>query len=150
MMRIVVASLGVGLFTVSACAADPVTIRKQYELLGDYSKQDEACVGALATAIMSVFEGVKSINLKSTPSPTILSGVDASNIVYSGSEFSGSYGDATGSVVCTFPENRTSPSDIQITFDGRGLAGFKKHPLASSINDLAKQFATSYATTLSE
>lgn len=121
---------------------------RSYKFAPSFSQQDENCLHALEKSIKPQFDGLFKVQVYS---PSIVKGYPKRNTLalYSGIIFESEFGSASGALVCVFRGDSQEVLTISVNFDGRGLAGFKKHPLAKVLNDPSKQRATGYSQEVS-
>ena len=111
----------------------------------DFAIKDELCVAAMLDKIAPEFDGLVNINLSSN---SIFQTTNGYLATYTGAVFNGRYGDAEGTVSCVFTEDGSAVTDVAVTFEGQGLGGFKRHPLARLGNDLGELKTSSFSTTI--
>lgn len=129
----------------SPALAAPPTILRNYEYsILRFEEWDSACMSALIANITIHFEGLTEVHLQSS-SFVQISASDHTLGTYVEAQFISQYGDVQGVINCVLLEDGTTVSDIMVIFEGRGLAGFLKHPLARVLNDPSKQFALGFS-----
>ena len=118
-------------------------VEKSYTVFGIHAEQDKRCLEALKLEIASEFMGLKGVELSG---PGLMTNVAAGHtiLIYAGVRFKSEYSDAKGVLNCLFIGNSANLSDMIVTFEGKGLAGFKKHILAKKLKDPAKQFSKGF------
>ena len=129
----------------SSAFGEGLKIEQAYSMTPTLEKaQNTSCLKALARQIAVQFEGLHGVQLQS---PAVVYEVadTFTQFVFAGSVFQSKYGDVRGTLICIFKSDQTRVSEISATFEGRGLAGFKKHILAESIKDPAKRRVLSYS-----
>lgn len=130
----------------SPALAAPPTILRNYEyFIPKFEEWDNACISALIANITIHFEGLTEVHLQSSSFMQIASSNHTLG-TYVEAQFISQYGNVQGVINCVLLEDGTTVSDILVIFEGRGLAGFLKHPLARVLNDPSKQFSQSFSS----
>ncbi len=120
-------------------------LSRNYTLLAPpFTYQDKACLLALEEAVVPVFVGLNGAVLEG-PSFARISNDRYTLLTYAGVLFQSKFGDVRGTLNCVFESNENKVATISVTFEARGLAGFRKHPLAKTLNDPSKQRTTGYS-----
>lgn len=119
----------------STALADGLSIEKTYRIYAqDRSKKDAACLSAFTNNIAPEFRGLTGLQLSGTNIHSIRSGTLAT---YANATFLSVYGDEQGTINCIFSKTRETPTDVSVTFNGEGLAGFEKRGRISQSSDPA-------------
>lgn len=109
-----------------------------------YAELDQTCLSSLENEIAPNFTGLNGVKLQS---PSFVLGSDdrATLLIYPGATFQSELGDAQGTLNCIYQGNSTRIWTISVAFEGLGLAGSKKHPLAKIKKDPAALRTLSFA-----
>lgn len=131
-------------------AASPVgaspKITKSYKYYdGLMADQDAACSAALVEHIAVDYDGLEKIEIGGN---SLFSTANGYLATFAGAKFHGRYGDATGTVNCIFSADGRILTDISVTFDGRGLAGYKGKAAFGGDQDLSQSRKTALSKTL--
>lgn len=122
------------------------TVKRNYNLTAPkFTKLDQKCLRALKKEIVPAFVGLSGVDTEQSPSFFLGDGRRDTIHTYAGMNFKSDYGNVRGTLNCVFDANSNRVSVVTVTFEGRGLAGFKKHPMARTLNDPSKQRALSYS-----
>lgn len=131
---------------VSSCAAAAPMITKTYSYTDQgFASRDAACVSAMLEKITPNFEGLQQVTLSANSIVQTKNGYLA---IYPGAKFESRYGDAEGSLTCIFTPDGRNVTEVTVAFEGSGLAGFTRHPLAQIIGDPAQQFSTGMSSSI--
>lgn len=91
------------------------------------------------------FEGLQQVTLSANSIVQTQGGYLA---IYPGAKFVSHYGDAEGSLTCIFSPDGRKVTEVTVSFEGSGLAGFTRHPLAQIISDPAQQRSTGMSSSI--
>jgi len=115
-------------------------IYRNYELNpGQFQDLETVCFAAFIEKIVPKFEGLEAARVRA-PFFSIGLRDRASLVTYAEVDFQSEFGDATGAINCVFEGDTPRIWTVSAVFQGKGLAGYKKHPLALSINNPAEQW----------
>ena len=109
---------------------------------------DAACLSSSKTPLQSDFDGSAGLeNQMPQYWSDAMPGVAI--FIYPHTKFLSSFGEVDGSITCLFDVQKQAVVNIGFQFDGKGLASYKKSPLAK-LNMPPEQLAvTFFATSLS-
>lgn len=138
------------IFVLSPSIAFAFDVSRDFDLsAAEYADLDNICLDAFESEIVPEFVGLNGIEALS---PSFFFGLPerATLLTYAGVGFQSDFGTAKGTLNCIFEGRSNRMWTINVTFEGRGLAGFKKHPMAEVLNDPAQQRALSYGSDILE
>lgn len=129
----------------SSAGASP-RITKTYKYFdGLMAAQDTACIAAVVDHLVVDYDGLNKIELGSN---SIFSTANGYLATYAGAKFEGRYGSANGTINCIFASDGRTLTDVSITFEDRGLAGYKGKAIIEGSTDPSQQRKTAISKTL--
>lgn len=132
---------------VSAAAAAP-KVTKAYSYSDPiFSAQDSACIAAMLNNIAPDFDGLQQVSLEAN---SIFQTQDGYLATYAGVRFEGHHGNAQGTLNCVFSKDGRSVTDVSVTFEGRGLGGYTRHPFERAGGDLTQQKSTAVSKSVAQ
>lgn len=144
-MRVTLLSASFVLAVWSGAAAETL-VNKGYSYTDHgFASRDAACVAAMLEKITPNFDGLQQVMLTANSIVQTQSGYLAT---YPGAKFESVHGDAEGSLSCIFDADGRHVTEVSVAFEGRGLAGFTRHPLGQIIADPAQQLSTGMSSSI--
>ena len=146
--RITEAFFAMGVLAVFNSYAFATEVSKDYRFTSDpFKGLDALCVQAFLNKVAPQFDGLRSARLQSPHFATLSNG-RTTLLTYPSVSFRSQFGNARGALVCVIEGRSGRKGTVSVAFEGRGLAGFRKHPLARTLKEPKQQITSGYSTDL--